>query len=261
MKRGAPLLAALLCAQFAAFPPAASANDAQTRALQAQEARIARLEAQSQSQGLLNMLNQVEALKDEIARLRGTIEEQGYRLDAADKRAKDIFVDLDTRINELASRPVATSPAAPADAIRLQPAQTLLTPPAPPPLVDAEAEKRAYNVALNLVRSARYSEGLGAFQIFLRQYPHGALAANAMYWMAFSHVGLSDFEGAAQGYMRLLAEYPNSDKAPDAMLSLARAQVQLRDTEAARATLEDLLTRHPQSKAADGGRKLLASLR
>ncbi len=258
------LLFALLSLPAVFGAPALWASD-QAQQVRAIEERLARLEARTQSQALFNLLNQVEALKDEIARLRGSVEEQSFRIDAADQRAREIYIDLDARINELASRP-ATSPLPPqTEAIRLQPAQALQTPPAagssPPPLVDAEAERRAYNAALNLVRSARYSEGLGAFQVFLRQYPRGALAANAMYWMAFSHVGLSDFEAAAQGYRRLLAEYPNSDKAPDAMLSLARALVQMRDTEGARATLDELLARHPQSKAAEGGRKLLATLR
>jgi len=268
MNAPAPHLLALLAALLAtAAAPAMAQQDAQRRATQAQtqtlEARVARLETQLQSQGLLNLLNQVEAMKDEIARLRGSLEEQAHRLDAADQRAKEIFIDLDTRIDELANRPapaaVAVAPAT--DAVRLQAAKSLQVHPQPLPLVDAEAERRAYNSALNLVLSARYSEGLGAFQIFLRQYPRGALVANAMYWMAFSHVGLSDFEGAVQGYRRLLAEYPHSGKAPDTMLSLARALVQLRDTTAARATLEDLLSRHPQSKAAEGGRKLLETLR
>lgn len=261
MNRRAPLLLALLCMSLPASVPSALANEAQARAMQAQEARIARLEAQLQNQGLLNLLNQLETLKDDVARLRGAQEEQAHRLDGADQRAKEIFVDLDTRISELANRPSVAAPPAQTDAIRLQPAQSLLMPPGPAPLVDVEAERRAYNTALNLVRSGRYSEGLGALQIFLRQYPTGTLAANAMYWMAFSHVGLSDFQGAVQGYQRMLAAFPNSGKAPDGMLSLARAQVQLRDSQAARATLENLLTRHPRSEAAEGGRKLLETLR
>jgi TolA-binding protein len=45
------------------------------------------------------------------------------------------------------------------------------------------------------------------------------------------------------------------------MLSLARAQVQMNESDLARATLEQLIAKHPQSKAAENGKKLLATLK
>jgi chromosome segregation ATPase len=75
--------------------------------VQAQSERIAKLESQLQSQGLLSLLNQVATLKADVATLRGTQEELVYRLDTADKRTKDLFVDLDERLKEVADRPVA----------------------------------------------------------------------------------------------------------------------------------------------------------
>lgn len=250
----------LVCLPISAAAIAGPAEDALARSVElqksdrAQEERIARLEAQMQNQGLLNLLNQVEALKTEVARLRGIQEEQAYRLENADKRSKDLFADLDERVREIATRPVAS----PADAIRLQPSQTLIA--APPAPVDAEAEARAYASAHGFVKSAKYKEAVTALQGFLDQYPDGGLAANAVYWLGFSHVGLSDFKAGIAGYQRLLRDFPNSPKVPDAMLSLARAQVQTRDIDAARATLYQLFAKHPQSKAAENGKKLLATL-
>lgn len=227
------------------------------RALAAQEDRIARLEAQLQNQGLLNLLNQVETLKAEVARLRGGQEEQAFKLEGADKRVKDLFADLDGRVRELASRPVAPPP----DAVRLQVAQSLVTPsPAALP-VESEGEAKAYEAAHALVKGAKYKEAVAAFQSFLKQYPAGSLAANALYWSGFSQVGLTDFKSAAATYLRLLKDFPNSPKVPDTLLSLARTQAQMNETEAARATLDQLIAKHPQSKAADNGKKLLATLK
>jgi tol-pal system protein YbgF len=124
------------------------------------------------------------------------------------------------------------------------------------------AEERAYEVAHNLIKGGNYKEAVGAFQSFLDQYPSSSMAANALYWMGFSHaVGLSDPKSASESYQRLLKEFPNSPKAPDALLSLARAQVKLDDSEAARTSLNLLLNKHPQSKAAEYGKKLLATLK
>jgi tol-pal system protein YbgF len=230
--------------------------------VQVQSDRISRLESQLQNQGLLGMLNQVEALKSDVARLRGAQEELAHRLEMSDKRTKDLFVDLDERLKEVASRPVA----APTDAIRLQPSQSLVVTAAPPGLplttADSEAEARSYEVAHALIKAGKYKEAIGAFQSFLNQYPTGPLAANALYWMGISQVtGFSDFKSAAESYQRLLKDFPASPKVPDALLSLARAQIQLEDKETARATLNLLLAKHPVSKAAENGKKLLATLK
>ncbi len=227
--------------------------------VQAQSDRIAKLEAQLQNQGLLSLLNQVEALKVDVSRLRGTQEELAHRQETADKRAKDLYGDLDERLKEVASRPVAV----PADAIRLQTSQSLVVAPVAPVLsVDAEAEAKAYEVAHALIKAGKYKEAIGAFQAFVGQYPAGPLAANALYWMGISQVtGNADFKGAADSYQRLLKDFPNSPKVPDALLSLARAQIQLDEKEAARITLNQLLVKHPVSKAVENGKKLLATLK
>jgi tol-pal system protein YbgF len=227
------------------------------RTIVVQDERISRLEAQLQNQGLLNLLNRVEALKAEVARLRGGQEEQAYKLENADKRTRDLFADLDGRVKELASRPVAPPP----DAVRLQVSQSLVAAaPAPAP-IESEGEAHAYETAQSLVKTGRYKEAVTALQAFLKQYPSGALAANAIYWTGFSYVGLSDFKSAAASYQRLLKDFSTSSKAPDAMLSLARAQVQMNEPDDARATLDQLIAKHPYSKAAENGKRLLATLK
>lgn len=231
------------------------------KGLQAQDSRLGRLESQLQNQGLLNLLNQVEALKAEVARLRGAQEEMGYQQNMADKRAKELFADLDDRVKELENRPAAAS--AP-PAVRLQPAQALSTSVAPiagAPQGDMENETRAYEAAHQLVKSGRYKDAVLAFQSFAKTYPASALVPNAHYWTGFSYVGMSDFESAAASYQQLIAEFPNSPKTPDAMLSLARAQVQMKHNDEAIAILDKLIEKFPYSRAADNGKKLLSTLK
>ena len=48
------------------------------------------------------MLKEVEALKAEIAKLRGQTEVQAHQLDTLDKRQTDLYADLDQRLTELA---------------------------------------------------------------------------------------------------------------------------------------------------------------
>jgi tol-pal system protein YbgF len=228
------------------------------QAVAALEQRLVRLEAQLQNQGLLNLLNQVEALKAELARLRGAQEEQGQQINVAEKRAKDLYADLDGRLKELADRP---APAPAQETVRLQTAQSIspVAPPAPP--VDAEGEAKVYESAYHLVKTGRYKDAVAAFDGFLKQYPSGALVANAWYWLGFSHIAQSDFKGGAAIFQRMIKDYPANPKTPDAMLSLARAHVQLNEPERARAVLDLLLAKHPATRAAENGKRLLATLK
>jgi tol-pal system protein YbgF len=240
------------------------------KAAQEQSTRLSRLESQLQNQGLLNLLNQVEALKAEVARLRGGQEELAHQQGTADKRVKELFADLDDRVKELESRPVAPPPVASASSVRLQPAQALSTPvaaaatpsPAPAtPVAASEGEGKAYESAHNLVKAGRYKEAVFAFQNFAKNFPESGLVPNAHYWTGFSYVGMSDFESAAASYQYLIQTYPNSPKTSDAMLSLARAQVQMNQQAEAVATLDKLIERYPYSRAADNGKKLLSTLK
>ncbi|HNQ04774.1 MAG TPA: tol-pal system protein YbgF [Thiobacillaceae bacterium] len=264
----APFLLLALAAQACWAAPGDEQVQRLSDLLKAQEQRLGRLESQLQNQGLLNLLNQVEALKAEVARLRGAQDELAYRQEVADKRVKDLFVDVDERLKELESRPAVV--AQPVGAMRLQPAQTLTAPPVAastpaasgvPPQADAEGEARAYESAYQMVKAGRYKEAVLALQAFVKAYPKSGLVPNAHYWTGFSYVGMSDFESAELSYQHLIDEYPNSAKAADAMLSLARAQVQMNKRAEAMGTLERLAEKFPYSRAADSGKKLLSTLR
>jgi len=260
-----PLLLLALAAQAGwAAPsdePAPKQVDLQ-KAMQAQEQRLSRLESQLQNQGLLNLLNQVEALKAEVARLRGTQEELANQQGIADKRAKELFADMDDRVKELESRPAVV--AQQSSAVRLQPAQALSAPvntPASSAQAESEGETKAYEAAHQLVKAGRYKEAVLAFQSFAKTFPKSSLVPNAHYWTGFSYVGMSDFESAAVSYQHLIGEYPSSPKTPDAMLSLARAQVQMNKQADAIATLDKLVEKFPYSRAAENGKKLLSTLK
>lgn len=228
------------------------------KTVQAQQERLARLEAQTQNQGVIGLLNEVEALKAEMARLRGFQEEQAYQMDVAEKRVKDLFVDLDTRLDQI--RELASQAPARYDAIHLQPARSLANVPAVEPQADPGDESGDYAAAHALVKGGKYQEAAQAMQGFLDKYPGGTLAPNAVYWKGFSQVNLGDFPGAAASYQKLIDDYPTSSKAPDAMLSLARARIQSSELALARTVLEQLIAKYPISKAAAAGKKLLATL-
>ena len=55
-----------------------------------------RLDTQSRAQ--LDLANQIESLKGEVARLRGQVESLTYELETAKKRQQDFYLDLDAEL-------------------------------------------------------------------------------------------------------------------------------------------------------------------
>lgn len=253
---GIALLAFAAAAGAESLPPARPLPPTIDSRLDAVSARLNKLEEQSSSQGLLNLLNQVEALKNEVARLRGAQEEMAHRLQLADKRQKDVLADFDAQLKELrvlANRPmpvVAVVAPAPVDA-----AEPASVPPAAP---DPEAETRAYETALNLFKAGDHAGAATAFNAFLDKYPTSPLAGNACYWLGLTYFATADHKNAVAAQQRLLKDYPQHAKVPDAMVNMARAQIQLGETESARLVLEQVIAKYPVTKSAELAKKILS---
>ncbi|HXT04279.1 MAG TPA: YbgF trimerization domain-containing protein, partial [Casimicrobiaceae bacterium] len=67
------------------------------------EDRLTALEQQVKGQGLADLSNQMQVLQSDIAKLRGQIEVVTYELEQAQKRQRDLYVDLDTRLRKIES--------------------------------------------------------------------------------------------------------------------------------------------------------------
>jgi tol-pal system protein YbgF len=216
------------------------------------DGRLARMEAEIQkNQNLLGMLKEIEALKAEVAKLRGLTEVQAHQLDTLDKRQTDLYADLDQRLTELAKEAKAAPVVAP-----VPPAATAVSPPA-----DTQAETAAYEAALKLFREDNYKGAIAGFTAFLKTYPDSTLAPNAQYWVGYSYYGLKDYKVALAHQQKLVAVYPASAKVPDAMLNIAANQIALNNLAGARKTLEQLIAKYPGTPAATQASRRLAALK
>ena len=222
------------------------------------EARIAKLEQAIQNQGLVDLLTQVEALKGEVTKMRGDMEVQTHDIESTQKRQKDLYVDLDTRLRTLEQPGAAggaTSSVTPSVDTAMSKNPTVSLP------ADPASEARSYDAALNLFKSGSYKNAIAAFQNFLKNYPNSHFASAAQYWTGNAYFALRDFKTAMSTQQKLLANFPDSPKAPDAMLNIASSQLELNQTAAAKRTLEDLVARYPVSSAAELAQKRLAGLK
>lgn len=218
--------------------------------------RVSKLEAGARAQ--LELADQIELLKAEIARLRGENEVLSNDLANAVKRQKDFYVDLDNRLRKLEPHAEAaqTAGAQPAAA----PAQAAAPAPAAPPPVtaaDPAAESRDYEAALTQLRGGKYKEAATGFIGFIRRHPGSSFQPSAHFWAASSLYQLKDNAGAAEYYAKVASQWPDDNRAPDALLGLASAQQAQGDAKAATRSLERLVAKYPSSSAAQIARQRL----
>ncbi|GAB4171214.1 MAG: tol-pal system protein YbgF [Rhodocyclaceae bacterium] len=247
MVRSRALLAVALGALLLPQPASAALfDDEEARARieqlrREQAARIDKLEARLEASagGSLELSNQLEALRQELARIRGQIEVLNFEVEQSKKRQKDFYVDLDNRVRRLEQTPVKVEPA-----------------PAPA-LPDPAAEAKAYEAALNLFKAAKYNEAIPAFEAFMRAYPLGSYAPGALYWKAQAHYQLRDCPKALDAFRKLALIWPNDAKAPEALLGAALCEQETGDLKGARVTLGAIVSRYPNSPAAASARERL----
>lgn len=217
--------------------------------------RVSKLESGARAQ--LELADQIELLKTEIARLRGENEVLSNDQANAIKRQKDFYVDLDNRLRKL--EPHAAAEAAPQPAAA-PPAQAAAPAPAAPPPVtaaDPAAESRDYEAALTQLRGGKYKEAATGFIGFIRRHPGSSFQPSAHFWAASSLYQLKDNAAAAEYYAKVANQWPDDNRAPDALLGLASAQQAQGDAKAATRSLERLVAKYPSSSAAQIARQRL----
>jgi len=229
------------------------------------EARIAKLEESIRNLGIVELLRQIEQLNGEVAGLRGQIEVLTNENQQLQKRQRDFYLDLDSRMKRLEGNAAGASAAsgAPAGAApeAARPAEPGPIAPRTSSREDQAREMRAYDAASNLFRRNDFASAIEAFRAFQKDFPGSTLAANAEYWIGISYANLRDYRNAIATQEALIARHPQSPKAPDAMLAIASIQAEQGDNGSARNTLEDIIARYPASEAAGKARTRLASLK
>lgn len=201
------------------------------------ENRLQKLEASARGQ--IELANQIESLKQEIAKLRGQIEVLTNDLDQSQKRQRDFYVDLDTRLRKFETVAVAaeTSDGAPA--------------------ADPANETRDYEAALNLIKAGKNKEAAAAFIAFTKAYPKSSFLPSANYWAGSALYQQREIAEAVKYYGKTADTWPDDARAPDALLGLSNCQTELGDKKGARASLEKIVSRYPSSPAAQTAKQRL----
>lgn len=248
-----------------------------TAPVQAQRAtlaeRVAQLEQQANPSGdrqqALDTLNRINELQAELAILRGQVEQLRFEQQEMQRRSRDQYIDLDSRIERLQGGTPsdgAIEAGGDRDDVPMEGPELGRSSQAPSPQVgtqvdiageqpgapigDPADERAAYEAGFDALKDGRYAESARRFQAFIEAFPDGQYAANAWYWLGESYYVTQNFELAQDAFQSLLRQHPDSAKAPDALLKLGYCQYELRDWDAAQATLNQVVERYPDTTVA-----------
>jgi tol-pal system protein YbgF len=204
--------------------------------------RLSKLEASGQERNdrtAVDLLQLIESLKQDMAKMRGQMEVLVNQTEQLERRQKDLYVDLDNRLRKMETMGAQWQE-------KLSQGER-----------DANAEKQAYETALNQFKFGNYQLSITGFQNFLTNFPNSQLAPNAQYWIGNAYYAMRDYKSAIAAQRKVVSLWPDHPKAPDALLDIASYQSEMGDNKAARESLNTLVKKYPNSPAAEKAKQRL----
>lgn len=220
--------------------------------------RMRRLERVFNQSTLLDMVKRLEEVDEQSQRIQSRIDEITHEMESLKQRQKDMYQDLDRRIQDLEKGLGRSGGEAMHD---------LSVPPPPPQGLSTGSERAvsgtsasspvasgdqrlAYETGVKLLRAGEYEQAIQTFEKFLVDHPESEYSANAQYWLGEANYVTRRFSKAEEAFKTLVAKYPQSQKVPDAVLKLGFTYYDMQRWKESRDALELVTRKFPDSSAA-----------
>lgn len=196
---------------------------------------------QQLQRSLLELNNQIETLRAELARQRGANEQLARDVADLQRKQKDM---VQAATEEKARKPEPLK--ATMDGREF--------------VIEAD-EKKQFDDALGLLRQGDYAGAANALTNFQKRWPSSGYTDASRFWLGNSLYGKRDYKESLATFKAFISATPDHPRVPEAMLAAANAHLELKDTKSAKALLTDLTKAHPRSEAAQAARERLAVLK
>ncbi len=220
------------------------------------------------NRGVVQLLNQVEALNGDLSRLRGQIEVLTNEIANAQKRQRDMYVDLDTRLRRIEQQGAASGKKEQEGVSALEervrkleqaagtpsgsipaPVSTTAVPVSAPPTAAAAptpaSQPNAVVAAAAPAAGGAASSGPSLPPASLSNADQAAI--QRAYDSAYSNYRINDYQGAIRSFDSFLRTYPKHQLAPNAQYWIGESYFQLHDYRAAIEAQRRLLGTYPDS--------------
>jgi tol-pal system protein YbgF len=215
------------------------------------DTRLARIERVMANQSLLDVSNQLEALRSDVRAMHNDVDQLSNALESGRKQQRDMYADLDQRLKNLEARgsaaPAAGAGAGAGAGAAGAPAAAAAAAGASS---DSGEDKSSYQAAFNLLKDGQYDRAIAAFQKFLVTYPDSSLADNAQYWLGEAYYVNKAYPEAEAAFQRVIDKYPQSRKLSDALLKIGFCRYEQKQWQSAREVLGQVVARFTDTPAA-----------
>jgi tol-pal system protein YbgF len=191
-------------------------------------------------QALIELQNQLEAVRADVARLRGQNEQVARDVADMQRKQKDDAQALNDRLRKLEPSKITW------DGREFQVEQS---------------EKRDFDLAMAAFRKGDFANAEVLFVDFMNRNPQSGYRPSALFWLGNAQYATKDYKDALANFRSLVAQTPDHMRVPEAMLAIANCQLEIKDAKGARKTLEDLVASHPGTEASAAAKERLARLK
>jgi tol-pal system protein YbgF len=209
------------------------------------------------------MFQQIQQLQEDVAELRGLVEEQAHQIEKLQADQKEQYVDLDRRMSTMKggaptggaeNGPTTGGPSGPSGGNTTVGGGSTQS-------GASNSERDAYARAFSLTKDKRFNEAIAAFNQMLVTYPNGEYAGNAYYWLGEMYRATGAPEKARQSFAQVVNQYPSNAKISDAMYKLGVVYNELGDRTKALEYLKRVQSQFPGTPAASLAQSYASELR
>jgi tol-pal system protein YbgF len=234
------------------------------------DSRLTRIERIMSNQSLLDLSNQLEALRGEVRSMHNDIDVLNHKLEVNRKQQRDTSPGAAVGGSAVggavagsagtgsvpvvgadgAAGGVTATGAGAAGAASVGSASVAAAAAGGGDAAANSDEKAAYQAAFNLLKGGQYEDAVPAFQKVLQDYPNGQLADNSQYWLGEAYYVNKSYAEALAAFQRAVDKFPQSRKIPDALLKIGYCHYELKQWDSAKAVLQQVTTQYPDAPAA-----------
>ena len=200
---------------------------------------------------LLDLQNQIQSVRADLASQRGVNEQLARDLAEAQRRQKDMAQATQDRFQDIVQATEERFRQFEPVKVNVDGLEFFAEP----------SEKRSFEAAVEVLKKGDFAAAQGVFADFLSRYPQSGYYSSGLFWLGNAQYATKDYKEAMINFRALMTRSPDHVRAPEAALSVANCQIELKDVKGARKTLEDLLKAYPKSEAAPTARDRLERFR
>ena len=203
----------------------------------AEQAKRSIEETEQLRRSLIELQNQLESARTDLAKLRGQDEQLSRDLADVQRNQKDAAQSFDDRLRKM-------------EPIRITHDGR--------EFVAEPNERRDFESAMAIFRRGEFAAAQLAFVDFLNRNPASGFRPSALFWLGNAQYAIKDYKNALTNFRALVTLAPDHARVPEALLAVANCLLEMKDSKAARKVLEELLAAYPTSEAASAARDRLA---